>query len=139
MTIINLYFLQIAYILKYSKLSYAVNLRVQLAMKIGDIRNFLPRGSRMRWLLATVFIFTLNASASESRFSDHHRHTQRLASAQQVTMEQAINRVRRDTGGRVLSAAPTNKAGLHGYRVRVLLDGKRVRQIFVRSHDKPKR
>lgn len=107
-------------------------------MRIGDTKNYLPRGSRVRWFLATVFVFSLYASASESRFNDHHRHPQRLA-AQQVTMEQAINRVRRDTGGRVLSASPANKAGLQGYRIRVLLDGKRVRQIFVRSQDKPKR
>ena len=60
-------------------------------MRIGDTKNYLPRGSRVRWFLATVFVFSLYASASESRFNDHHRHPQRLA-AQQVTMEQAINR-----------------------------------------------
>jgi len=42
-------------------------------------------------------------------------------------MEQASDIVRRKTGGRVLSATPSAQ----GYEVRVLVDGKRVKKLFV--------
>jgi hypothetical protein len=48
-----------------------------------------------------------------------------------VSLEQATNIVRRQTGGRVLSAAPSGRDGKRGYEVRVLLDGKRVTKVFV--------
>lgn len=48
-----------------------------------------------------------------------------------VTLEQAANMVRRQTGGRVLSAAPSSRGGRQGYEVRVLEDGKRVKSYFV--------
>jgi len=48
-----------------------------------------------------------------------------------VTLEQAAAMVRRQTGGRVLSATPVNKNGERGYNVRVLVDGKRVKQYYV--------
>ncbi len=48
-----------------------------------------------------------------------------------VTLEQAANLVRRQTGGRVLSASPAERGGQRGYEVRVLLDGKRVKNVFV--------
>ena len=36
-------------------------------------------------------------------------------------------------GGRVLSVSPGVKNGKPGYNVRVLLEGKRVKQVFVSS------
>jgi uncharacterized membrane protein YkoI len=48
-----------------------------------------------------------------------------------ITLEQAADLVRRQTGGRVLSATPVNKGGERGYSVRVLVDGKRVKQYYV--------
>lgn len=48
-----------------------------------------------------------------------------------ITLEQAADTVRRQTGGRVLSATPVNKGGERGYNVRVLVDGKRVKQYYV--------
>lgn len=48
-----------------------------------------------------------------------------------ITLEQAANKVRRETGGRVLSASPTEQGGRRGYQVRVLVDGKRVKSYFV--------
>jgi hypothetical protein len=50
-----------------------------------------------------------------------------------VSLEQAADRVRRETGGRVLSATPATRGGERGYSIRVLLDGKRVKQVFVDS------
>ncbi|MDZ7670685.1 MAG: PepSY domain-containing protein [Gammaproteobacteria bacterium] len=48
-----------------------------------------------------------------------------------ISLEQAANKVRRQTGGRVLSASPTERSGQRGYEVRVLLEGKRVKNYFV--------
>jgi hypothetical protein len=48
-----------------------------------------------------------------------------------ITREQAANMVRRETGGRVLSASPAERGGQRGYEVRVLIDGKRVKNVFV--------
>ena len=48
-----------------------------------------------------------------------------------ITLEQAADKVRRKTGGRVLSATPVEKGGRRGYNVRVLVDGKRVKQYYV--------
>lgn len=48
-----------------------------------------------------------------------------------ISLEQAANKVRRETGGRVLSASPIDRGGQRGYEIRVLLDGKRVKSYFV--------
>ena len=48
-----------------------------------------------------------------------------------ISLEQATNIVRRQTGGGVLSAAPAGRGGQRGYEVRVLVDGKRVKKVFV--------
>lgn len=48
-----------------------------------------------------------------------------------ISLEQAANKVRRETGGRVLSASPSDRGGQRGYEIRVLLDGKRVKSYFV--------
>lgn len=48
-----------------------------------------------------------------------------------ITLEQAANKVRRQTGGRVLSATPVQNGRERGYNVRVLVDGKRVKQYYV--------
>ena len=48
-----------------------------------------------------------------------------------ISVEQAAAMVRRETGGRVLSANPTKKNGQRGYDIRVLVDGKRIKQYYV--------
>tara|TARA_A100001037_G_C15012773_1_gene572533 strand:- start:160 stop:441 length:282 start_codon:yes stop_codon:yes gene_type:complete len=93
----------------------------------------------LSFYIALLLICSFSVSAQEPGFRKHQWHGQRLSSVQRVTIEQAMDRVRRDTGGRVLSAAPINKAGMTGYDVRVLLDGKRVRKVFVRTNDQIKR
>jgi len=50
-----------------------------------------------------------------------------------ISVEQAAATVRRETGGRVLSANPVRKGGERGVEVRVLIDGKRVKQYYVDS------
>lgn len=49
-----------------------------------------------------------------------------------VSREQAAGMVQRQTGGRVLSTTPVQRGnGATGYEVRVLVDGKRVKNVFV--------
>lgn len=48
-----------------------------------------------------------------------------------ISLEQAADKVRRKTGCRVLSATPAEMNGRRGYNVRVLVDGKRVKQYYV--------
>lgn len=50
-----------------------------------------------------------------------------------ISVERCANIVRRETGGRVLSATPVERGGRRGCEVRVLVDGKRVRSLFVDS------
>lgn len=54
----------------------------------------------------------------------------RLAAAG-LTLQQAARRVSRITGGRVLSASPTQVDGRPAYRVKVLMPGGRVRVVLV--------
>jgi hypothetical protein len=49
-----------------------------------------------------------------------------------ISREQAAGMVQRSTGGRVLSTTPVQRGGgTAGYEVRVLVDGKRVKNVFV--------
>jgi uncharacterized membrane protein YkoI len=66
--------------------------------------------------------------ADEVRWAD-----QVLAAKSAISLEEATEIVRRAYGGRVLSASPTSKNGKKGYQVRVLLDGGRVKTVFVDS------
>lgn len=105
----------------------------------------LPSSSKRgfgKWLLWSVLVLPLSALTGPAAASD--AWSQVLA-AQQVqpnhyaapvggiTLEQAADKVRRQTGGRVLSATPVEKGGRRGYNVRVLVDGKRVKQYYVDS------
>ena len=57
-----------------------------------------------------------------------------VAFAKGISLEEATNIVRRAYGGRVLSATPATQNGKRGYKVRVLLDGGRVKTVFVDSN-----
>jgi hypothetical protein len=50
-----------------------------------------------------------------------------------ISIEQASATARRETGGRVLQVKPVSRGGQRGYSVRVLIDGKRVKQYYVDS------
>lgn len=52
-------------------------------------------------------------------------------SAPRLTQDEAALAVQQQTGGRVLSTVPGYRQGANGYEVRVLVDGKRVRTVFV--------
>jgi hypothetical protein len=58
---------------------------------------------------------------------------QNLVRPSGISVERCANIVRRETGGRVLSASPAERGGQRGCEVRVLVDGKRVKSLFVDS------
>ena len=88
---------------------------------------------RLLWLLL-VLPFCSFAAATD--FMDQAKRPQSLVAPSAMTLEQAADKVRRETGGRVLSASPVEKGGRRGYDVRVLLDGKRVQKVFVDARSK---
>ncbi len=57
-----------------------------------------------------------------------------FAKSDSISLEEATRIVRRAYGGRVLSATPAKQNGKSGYKVRVLLDGGRVKTVFVDSN-----
>jgi hypothetical protein len=83
-------------------------------------------------LLLVLPAFAVNALAAPSwaRAAPSQVEPQSLVKPSGITLEQATNMVRRETGGRVLSASPTDRGG---YEVRVLIDGKRVKNVYVDS------
>ena len=84
-------------------------------------------------LLALASLASVKVSAASGWLepSPPQLAPQHLFSPPGVSLEQATETVRRYTGGRVLSASPAQRAGARGYEVRVLVDGKRVRNVFV--------
>ena len=84
-------------------------------------------------LLATLTTPLLATSASPDwrRSAQEQLEPNSLVRPPGISLEQAANEVRRQTGGRVLSASPSERGGQRGYEVRVLVDGKRVKSYFV--------
>jgi hypothetical protein len=78
-------------------------------------------------VLALPLVWTAPALAQQSGQSYNY------SSQGGISVEQAAAAVRRETGGRVLSANPVRKGGERGFEVRVLIDGKRVKQYYVDS------
>lgn len=84
-------------------------------------------------LLALLSPVPALAAPDWMRGSENQLEPNSLVRPPGVTLEQAANTVRRETGGRVLSATPSEQGGRRGYEVRVLVDGKRVKSYFVDS------
>ena len=92
-----------------------------------------------RWLVLAVMMIPAIAGAAPGDVFENAMEPTRFAPPPGISMEQAADMVRRDTGGRVLSATPTQRGDRRGYEIRVLLDGKRVKKVFVDSQAKPPR
>ena len=82
-------------------------------------------------LLALPLVAMDAAAASWMRGAPSEVEPQNLYKPPGITLEQATSMVRRETGGRVLSATPVERGGQRGYEIRVLIDGKRVKDFFV--------
>ncbi len=99
-------------------------------------------GSFRRWLLWSVLVLPLSSGAHAALeggilpamlVAQQAQPNHYAAPVGGISLEQAADKVRRKTGGRVLSATPVEKGGRRGYNVRVLVDGKRVKQYYVDS------
>lgn len=87
-----------------------------------------------RRVLRAALLCGLLASPGVSAAGGVQWAHQVLAAKSTISLEEATEIVRRAYGGRVLSASPVSKNGKHGYQVRVLLDGGRVKTVFVDSN-----
>ena len=85
--------------------------------------------SSSKWLLWLALVLPL--SAAPESYAQQSSQPNSFVKPVGISLEQAAAMVRQKTGGRVLSATPVEKNGLKGYNVRVLLDGKRVKQYYV--------
>ena len=95
--------------------------------------------SSRKLFLGLLLVLPLCALAGPADFFDKADQPAQFAAPPAISLEQAADQVRRETGGRVLSATPAEKGGKRGYSVRVLLDGKRVKKVFVDAHASPSR
>lgn len=87
-------------------------------------------------LSCVLLVLSFSAAHAQSPFrlaAEPELKPRTLVEPPGISLEQATNIVRRQTGGRVLSAAPSGRGGSRGYEVRVLVDGKRVKTVFVDS------
>ena len=87
-------------------------------------------GSRTRSRLVLLILllpFSMLAIAAPAQQPQSYNYSKQGG----ISVEQAAAMVRRETGGRVLSANPVKNNGQRGYNIRVLIDGKRVKQYYV--------
>jgi len=98
----------------------------------ASCRPRLLRARRRGWValvLLGALLPGLGAAAPDWRRPE--LEPQNLVRPPGISVERCANIVRRETGGRVLSASPAERGGQRGCEVRVLVDGKRVKSLFV--------
>ena len=89
----------------------------------------MTRPSFSRWFLILALVVPLSVITAAA--SAQSQQTYNYTKQNGISVEQAAAMVRRETGGRVLSANPVKNNGQRGYNIRVLIDGKRVKQYYV--------
>jgi len=98
----------------------------------GRRRGATGGGALLGVLLLTILAMAPDAiGAPDWRRGVQEQLENQLVRPSGITLEQAANKVRRQTGGRVLSASPSERGDREGYEIRVLLEGKRVKSYFV--------
>jgi len=83
----------------------------------------------MTCLFAALLLLATLAPAEARRDARSERHESRRQSG--LSLDEAVARVRRDTGGRVLSAQAREDRGRTAYRIKVLLPNGSVRVISI--------
>lgn len=92
------------------------------------------RLARRGWVTALLLAVLLpGIAAAAPDWRQPELEPQNLVRPPGISVERCANIVRRETGGRVLSASPAERGGQRGCEVRVLVDGKRVKSLFVDS------
>ena len=105
--------------------------------------------SSSKWLLLLVLVLPLsstnghadglvNAVANVSVFAGAATQNTLVTNQPGISIEQATAIVRDSFGGRVLSAVPVKRGDKRGYEVRMLLDGKKVKKVFIDSQGRVK-
>ncbi len=82
--------------------------------------------------LLTIFLLFPALSTANSLFS-RALDPIVLAKSGGITLEQATAKVRRQTGGRILSARESHRGGRKVYRIKVLLPSGHVRVVTVNA------
>ncbi len=83
----------------------------------------------LKWLLWFALVLPIGAHAREESVDARAGHFAQTG----ISKEQAVDKVRRTFGGRVLSATPVDRGGKQGFKIRVLTEGGRVKNVFVDS------
>ncbi len=95
-----------------------------------------------KWLLLLVLVLPLSVTdvyadtlfsiaANVGVFAGAAEPKKLVAHQQGISIEEATNIVRGKFGGRVLSAVPARRGDKRGFDVRMLLDGKKVKKVFI--------
>lgn len=95
------------------------------------------RGRLMMFLLAGLLVWAvaLPAEARRGGHSPRHEGTRQERSA----LDEAVSNVRRDTGGRVLSAEKHERDRGTTYRIKVLMPNASVRSFDVETQKRERR
>jgi len=83
----------------------------------------------MTCLVASLLIWASVVPVEARR--DEHSSRRESAQRDSISLDEAVARVRRDTGGRVLSAEARENRGRTSYRIKVLLRDGSVRVVNV--------
>lgn len=91
----------------------------------------------MSCLLAGLLAWLATSPAEARR--DGHSPGHERASRERLSLDEAVVNVRRDTGGRVLSAQTREERNGTSYRIKVLLPNASVRSFDVEGKDRGRR
>lgn len=95
------------------------------------------RAKLMACLLAGLLAWVAMAPAEARR--DGRSPRQESPGQERLSLDEAVVNVRRDTGGRVLSARTREQRGGTSYRIKVLLPDASVRSFDVEPQDRRRR
>jgi len=82
-------------------------------------------------LLFAVFVSMVDVAIAAPSGYGWAGHDVRLAEKQGMSLEQAVAKVQRETGGRILTAETINQNGRSIHRIKVLLPNGKVRVMHV--------
>jgi hypothetical protein len=88
-------------------------------------------------VLAGLLAWAAMAPAEARRDGRSPRHEN--PGQERLSLDEAVVNVRRDTGGRVLSAQPRERGRDSGYRIKVLLPDASVRSFDVPARERERR
>ncbi len=89
----------------------------------------------MKRLTAALFLFlALGAHTSLAAPGGHNQSNLTMAQASGMALDQAAAQVRRETGGRILSAETVREKGRKVHRIKVLTPDRKVRIVRIEAN-----